>query len=325
MPDAAPLSTVVIEHVGTQQLVIRYQILEEGELVEQVKRCSVGDKSFTWSNDGLVYREERGHKGFAVVWGKSYTKTEIRRNAGGDLVFDTTVKTRYFEVPIFPVVRTNTAACTIVLPRLRPDAEPVFRATPVTHGAIPDCRDVKDQDDVVMLDYNIRLKPPCSVASWVKLRDPGAPGSLFFGYGATILCRGRRARNKWDYILGVADGHLSYLGAGALGRVTVTSREAFPLNRWVFVAVTHEEKTVKLYQDGRLVGIDDNVNVGDPVHGAPTTLGGIFDPNIPGQPLDIQVFSSIWRGSIVNLTVHDKALTPAEVEDRYVKGAGNML
>ena len=319
--NAAPLSTVTVEHVEDEEVVIRYEGLEGDDLVERVTRWRVGDEGFAWTRDGAVHIKKGPDRSgdFGVMSAKSSTKTLIRKSSNGDLVFDVLTESESFEFVCFlPVRRGGSSMRTIVLPRLPPDAPPVFRAKPVTRGTILKRLDVADENDVVMLNYNIRLKRPYSVFAWAYLRNirPPSPiqveGSLL--PALTILSRGSFPNH--DYILCVLDGQLAFKTSGSFHQsgAYLLADTPFPVDRWVSVIVTHEGETAKLYQDGKLV-VAKTLGSGDVRRAAPTTVGGVLSPNLPSR-----VFDHVWQGSIAGLTVYDRALTPAEIEGMHSNG-----
>jgi len=333
MPDAAPLSTVIIKHVEDEELVINYQVFEDDKLADRVKRFGLKSGEFSQTRKGLLHTEKRSisSRDLGVVSSKSHTKILIRKNSDGDLVFDTKVEIKTFGLVCFlPVWRNSVRTNSIVLPRLIPDDQPVFQTKPVRRGFIIEHLDVEDESDVVMLNHNISLNPPYSISAWVYLnktgpRPPPLSGTDPLPGGPTIIGRGREQIGKHgSYVLRVGNERLVFSTGDSAPGSFLQADTLFPLNSWVLVIITHQGKTAKLYQNGKLVGTH-TLDSSEKRRTTPTTVGGWLQPNIPGRPLDPRVFDDVWQGSIAELTIYDRVLTSKECKTMYSEGISQRV
>jgi len=170
-------------------------------------------------------------------------------------------------------------------------------------------------DDYATLFFNVDETLPFSISAWVYLdqyRDLIGPFPLYGGN--VIFSRGNSCcSGQWDYIFNVNGHH-------KLGFVThpefccadtVEAEDDFPLGGWVFVTFTHEGLTGKLYQDGQLVGINDNMRPGNNHNESPTVIGASWNSDYGYD------HECTWDGFIDDLAVYNQALTQEEIAGIY--------
>ncbi len=169
--------------------------------------------------------------------------------------------------------------------------------------------------DYGTLTYNLDETPPFSVSAWVYLRNYEDAATSKYYNGRTIIMRGNLSYSgQWDYIFNVNANY-------KLGFVThpefccadvVEASDNFPLNEWVFVTFTHEGLAGKLYQNGQLVGTNNNLRAGNNHNGSQTFLGATYHNH----------YTEIWRmnfwdGLMDDLAVYNRALSQPEIESIY--------
>ncbi len=299
----APRSKVHVEQDGST-LTMRYQVFKDDVLKEHVTRRKM-HKKIPWKSDHLVCRSVAGMYEFMEM-GNTFWKTEVYKNDDGSFVFTRT--SRDLGCTCLGTLYLGKATYTSMLPSLDCDAPPVYRAQPVTSGVIVEHVDLHNANDVIMLNYNIRLDPPYSISAWVRLEGSDS---------GTILSRGKGYAARLDYRLAVQDGTLIFSTlSGELTKASLRAKTEFPTNRWVFVTVTHKGTMAKLYQDGELVDVCNRlVSHSGARRTVPTAIGGRADYTYSGS-----AFEAVWSGSIADLTVYEQVLKPTDIETLFLKG-----
>lgn len=157
----------------------------------------------------------------------------------------------------------------------------------------------------------VTLTPPYTITAWVYLRSRLEDGGDFAFYrGRTILQRGNlNTSGTWDYIFNVnANGKLGFVTHSSFSRADVLQNpDVFPLNQWVFVAFTHQNKMGCLYQDGKLVRSNARMYAGDKHNGPGTFIGKEFNTH------PVSRGDHFWDGMIDELRVYGKALSADEL------------
>jgi hypothetical protein len=175
-----------------------------------------------------------------------------------------------------------------------------------------------------------------SVSSWVQTKNSQAPGftsmifqltkpSSTFGNINLGMETGWRPVNNDTLVIhgwytdpanGLQDNRNDPFGTPAVGVVKDTAA-----NHWVFLTLTCDNSNpvnFLVYANGVSVGAYNQrgPNVYTPVTPSSVVIGGWIN-NVPGQPHTADTWPHAFVGSIDQVRVYNKALTPSEISSLY--------
>ncbi len=186
-----------------------------------------------------------------------------------------------------------------------------YRALPYSNGKYKGAYEFNGSNAYIQTARDINLSQPYSVTAWVYLKTLLEDSADFANYrGRTILARGDlKWSGTWDYIFNVnAYGKLGFVTHSAFSQTDVLQNpDVFPLNQWVFVAITHEGDIGRLYQDSRLVQKCEHMRAGDKHCTKGTFIGKIFNSHLASHG------EHFWDGMIDEFRIYNTALSQQEL------------
>lgn len=153
---------------------------------------------------------------------------------------------------------------------------------------------------------DLQLKSAVTIEGWIYAA--GAPNA-YAGIAGTWDDNSGANRT---YLFWLLNGQLEFIISPdglSLGRATEPT--PLPLNVWVHVAATYDGTTIRLYRDGAQVA-------SSPMAGGLAVNAKSF---LIGRTEGGSVGPNFWKGSIDELSVYGRALSPAEIA--AIHGAGS--
>ena len=167
---------------------------------------------------------------------------------------------------------------------------------------------------VVPSDKIVQINGPITLAAWVRCsepkegghivscRQPNDRGNYQFGY------KSPRPEDEWTGKLQFA--RVGDSSSGKLVKDRVFSEQTFDISpQWRFVAVTHDDKTVKFYVDGRYIESHDFDFQQAPVN-AELVIGA---DRVEGDP-------TRFKGDMDELMIFNRVLNTDEIGEIYQSG-----
>ncbi len=151
-------------------------------------------------------------------------------------------------------------------------------------------------NDYVNVPNSVSLKPASSftVSAWVYPTQAG-------GAYQTILVKG-----AWDYALRVTDSGYLQFYLQDVAPVSING-PILPVNTWTYVTGVYDDQAdaISLYVNAQLVS-------------SQAVTGSIAHDNNPVRIGSHPSGAQVWSGRLDEITIYNRALTPAEIAARYV-------
>lgn len=168
-------------------------------------------------------------------------------------------------------------------------------------GSTDTCIDLDGTGDYVALAYNPALNPASfTVAAWVyRDVDTGVVENVFVSMNSSASSQG--------YTLRISS--TDKVEATFRSSVTVSGTTSIPTGQWVHIAVTYDGPTTtgKIYLNGALEGTNAAAILTQNTTGA-AGIGGVIHT------------TGAFNGKIANVSLHNAALSTAEIGSLFVKG-----
>ena len=172
--------------------------------------------------------------------------------------------------------------------------QPVNGAT-FGQGVIGEAFSLDGVDDRVDVADAPELRPSrFTLAAWVR-QDAVLAGSC-------IICKQVGSSTSDSYSLWLSGG---VLRGGMFGFAEAVAPAAFPLGRWMHVAVTYDGSIIRLYQDGRLVAM-----AAGPIAIVPYDANAVI---IGAEDNGVNAFTGFLRGAIDEAQIFGRALSACEI------------
>jgi len=340
--DAVPFSMVRIRQDGRSKLTITCSQNGSGGPAEKTTAYDLQSRDFSCQPNRIVFkRKDELPRGRGQLRNNRTTEVVFRKE-GARLRIESQVVRKSFHLihPFIPLPHSwsETKSATLVLPPYEAKHHALF--DPQRLGAGTLCAHFNsDEDASVLLPRAVRLVTPYTISAWAYLRTkwhgPSLP-SYNACNGNTILMQGSHRIDEegvWNFVFNVnANNKLGFASnpnPGMTLRHTLEVGEEFPLDQWVFVAVTHDGREAALYQDGKPADKRSGMSPGDAPNMLPTVVAAAFYPEprvTPGVVYhDGTVFNSRWDGFLQSVTLHDRILSAKELHTLTETGPERAL
>ncbi|HEY3860646.1 MAG TPA: LamG-like jellyroll fold domain-containing protein [Verrucomicrobiae bacterium] len=186
-------------------------------------------------------------------------------------------------------------------------------------------RGVTPGDYIEVTNCNIRPPATMTIAGWVYVDA--------ISQWATIIKQwppvSANTNDEVHFGANNATGELScYVGTATSAQVgPVVESTVMPLGQWIHVAFTADGTNMNIYRNGALnappfpYGGTLSTNIFTNISGINRTMGIGVKLTTNGVPFPIGQNPGWWQGSMDDLAVWTRALTPAEILSIYVAGA----